>query len=336
MDVISDFQLERSLAARNWDLTQLIEDLEKVKSNSLSFFEENSLYGLLCRYNLSHIASKLGWSIKAVRTELSRGLYIYLKDLLDLDKIAWCKVADWLEPVYGKQIVFPEKPTYRLEEKNRSSSLIALVLADRCQCKSLDLGISANKSDEMVTMEKYADMRLKAGNAIEAVEIYREVLEKNTSDLTLLNKIGDCLYELGFYNDVAEIGNFVLCHTQLDEVKSIAYNLLGSISRENAIQKYSNLQVDRAIYYFTQVKEISATDVLPAWSIVETLLHFRADNANYLQRAKLAVLDFFKIAEHPESTFPRDRERILQEAAAIFADLDEWWQDVYDRIASLN
>jgi tetratricopeptide (TPR) repeat protein len=329
--VISNFAFERNEANRNWQLTQLLQDLEAIKRSSLSMFEINCLYGLLCRYNLSNIADKLGWSVKSLRTELSRGLYIYIKEVLNRDTIVGNRIADWLEPIYGKPIELKDSPTYEIEEKYRSSSLIALVLNQHSPLEDLQ-----DRDNEVISLLNYADLRKASGNFLEAIKVYKEALEIDLSRIRILNKIASCLYKLGFHNDVWEICNFLLCHAQKDEVKRVTYNFLGLINRNGAYQQYNNLQIHHAVYYFTKAKELSDTDVVPAWNIVEILFRFRNHNSNYLSRAELAVPDLFRIAEHPESNFNRYQQRILLEAEQVFTDLGEWWKMVYSRLERLK
>jgi tetratricopeptide (TPR) repeat protein len=334
--MISNFTIERNEANRTWQLTQLLEDLQAIKGGSLSMFESNCLYGLLCRYNLSNIADKLGWSVNSLRTELSRGLYIYIKELLNRDTIVWNRIADWLEPIYGKAIEFKESPTYEIEDKYRSSSLIALVLNQQLADRHFPLENSQDEDNEVSSLLGYGNLRLKSGDFLEAIKAYKEALERDLSQVRILNKIASCLYKLGFHDDVCEICNFLLCHTQKDEIKRVTYNFLGLINRDGASQQYNNLQIDCAVYYFTKARELSGSDVVPAWNIVEILLQFRNHNYNYLQRAKLAVSDLFRIAEHPESNFHCYQKQILLEAEQLFTDLDEWWKTVYSQLERLK
>jgi hypothetical protein len=332
-----NFDSERIQLERSWELTRLIADLERIKASTLSSFEAKCLYGFLCRYNLALIASKLGWSLNALRTELSRGLYAYIKDLLGRDRIIWSKISDWLAPEYAKQIAISQPSSTaseQLPDKYRASQIVALVLAKQA-ASDRSHSHSATQESEIIALKDYGDLRLRSGNPIEAIKIYVEVMERDLSFLGLLNKIAACFYKLELYNDVGEVCNFLLCHTRKDNVKLVSYNFLGLISRQSALRGYNDLHVDRAIYYFTQAKELSKLDILPAWNIIEILLNFSGERHYYLQRATLLLPGFIELAANPKSNFLRYQDKILAEAKIVFPQ-NEWWQNIYERLDRLG
>jgi hypothetical protein len=336
--MVGNFDSERIQLERTWELTRLIADLERIKASNLSSFEAKCLYGFLCRYNLSLIASKLGWSLNALRTELSRGLYAYIKDLLCRDRIIWSRISDWLAPQYAKHIAILQPSvaaSEQLPDKYRASQIVALVLAKQAAASGRARVHSTAEDSEIIALKDYGDLRLRSGKPIEAIKIYLEVMERDLSFLGLLNKIAACFYKLELYNDVGEVCNFLLCHTRTDNVKLVSYNFLGLISRQSALRDYNDLHVDRAIYYFTQARELSKFDVLPAWNIIEILLNFVSERHYYLQRATLLMPEFIELAANPESNFIKYQNKISAEAKIVFPQ-NEWWQNIYVRLERLG
>jgi hypothetical protein len=113
--------------------------------------------------------------LNALRTELSRGLYAYLKDLLDCSRIIWSKIPDWLAPEYAKQQVeIPiDRGGERLPDKYRANEIIALILTQQTAQRDRRRSLSAAAS-EIMALKDYGDLRLKSGRPIEAIKIYTD------------------------------------------------------------------------------------------------------------------------------------------------------------------
>lgn len=331
--MLNDFKYEHDESSEKWDLINLIQDLETIKGKSLSIFEKNCLYCFLCRYNIKYIASKLGWSIKSVRTELSRGIYIYIKILLDRDRINCNDIANCLESKYGKQLLIKSKffsDEYLLStcDDYRSKSIIALAL-EKIENHDFNLYDLEREDEETEILLKYADARAKLNEFDKAIIVYKEALEKYSSNLSVLTQIASCLYSLGFYRDSCDICNFVLCYEKENKIKLAAYNLLGVIYREWALFQNNDLYLCNAVYYFTKARDLSEFDVLPIWQIIEILLRFKRNDLNYLSKVKIAISDLLRIIEHPQSNFYFHQEHIFKETREVLANIEEWSNEKY-------
>ena len=89
-----------SEAAERWNLTQLYEDLRKVRGKRIQDGVQPFLKGVLCRCSPAEIAERLGYSNRTVSVALSRGVYPYVKDLCKVpenQKISWIDIPKLLE-----------------------------------------------------------------------------------------------------------------------------------------------------------------------------------------------------------------------------------------------
>jgi|GEM_PF-2495565 len=89
-----------SEAAALWNLTQLYEDLRKVRGKKIQDGVQPFLKGVLCRCSPAEIAEQLGYSNRTVSVALSRGVYPYVKDLCQVpedQKISWNDIPKLLE-----------------------------------------------------------------------------------------------------------------------------------------------------------------------------------------------------------------------------------------------
>jgi tetratricopeptide (TPR) repeat protein len=269
----SDFAIERQEAERNWKLSQLLQDLQTIKTSALSTVEEYCLYSLLCRYNLGSITLKLGWtSVNALRTELSNGLYTYIKHLLHRDTIRGARIADWLEPEYGKR---------------------QLLL----------------NYDVINALISHGESRMKTGNYQEAISAFRVVLDMDQSCLDVFNKIAECFYQMGAHDDALEICSFLLYHTSKKESISNAFRLVELIYQENKLQYYSNAHAQRVMCFFHQAQELSAQHSLPAWNVLEPLLCMGTTDA---QKALPRASDLLRIPGYPVSKHHHSEDDLVK------------------------
>jgi hypothetical protein len=106
-------------AAYNWDLEKLYKVLGDVKRQvaprsrkGLTDTEKLYLRGLLCGYSPAEMALKLTQSPKGVEVYMSKTLYQYLKNLVDLPSNepvgSWRNVQTWLEEAGYKTRSFAE------------------------------------------------------------------------------------------------------------------------------------------------------------------------------------------------------------------------------------
>ncbi|MBD2438050.1 hypothetical protein [Nostoc sp. FACHB-110] len=330
---------ELSEAANNWYLDKLYEDLASCKKSPLSDFETKSLCALLCRRNISYIALRLRWSVGAVRTELCRGLYQYLKLLTSEDRIVWNQVADLLELQYRK-----EKKVFTNQENNWLSNIEAdlrathiVNLIEQEMLKQIDKDNYQEIPVNINVIIDYGDYKYKAKDYRAAIQSYKEAVLLDTSCLGVLNKIALCYYQIKLIEDCQIMCTFVLSNSIKDEVKVDSYNLMGLIFQEMAEREYKELYVQSAIYFFKQASTSARfLNVIPAWNIVDLLLTFSKNQPAYISRAKLAFYEFKQIAAQSESNFHKYRDNLLKEAVSVLDDdLDEWWRNQLDDLLAI-
>ncbi len=99
-------------ACELWNLESLYTDLAMVKGEELTETEKLHLRGLLCGYNSSTLAEKLFKSSKGLRSEISKSVNQYVKDLVNqkrrklLKKLKSGEILKWLEELgYRKSTV---------------------------------------------------------------------------------------------------------------------------------------------------------------------------------------------------------------------------------------
>jgi tetratricopeptide (TPR) repeat protein len=330
MDTLSHLP-EWAEVASNWDLDRLLYDLGNIKTRELSQFEQKCLCALLCRRDIQYIASQINWTVAAVRTELSRGLYQYLKVLTGRTHIIGKQIADWLELKYKKPKSYSENlPLDEIERKYRAASIVAFIEKQMLEGNS-SADKSADVSADVEVIIKYGDLQVKEENYRLAIPCYIKALTKDAWCMGVLNKIALCYDAMQLYEDVEFLCTFALRHALSDEVKAKAYNLKGGALHERALRSSCDLHIQNAILCYKSAINLSTElDVIPAWNIIDLLLAFSQRNSIYINSTKLEFKELKKIALNCKSNFPKMREKILKDADRAInlleADEQEWWR----------
>jgi tetratricopeptide (TPR) repeat protein len=338
--MITDDNLEqhRNHLLKDWDLGRLTADLEKFKNSPLSPIETQCLYGLLSRYSIGTIAARLNWEISSVRTALSRGLYIYLKALLNLSNIRGSRVADWLEPIYGKQFAddgsrssLGDRATVSLDEKYRARAIVATITSSRKKgYLQNDRSSGEIERQELQTLLSYARLRIASDDFPEALKIYIEVLDRYPLELHILSDIAKCLYELGWLEDAYEIANFSLCHGRKNHICARTHYLLGIIHRDWAYRENSYRYVRDAVYYLTRSHDLGL-GISPVLEAIELLFDFGKERPNYLDRVELAVLEIVENIDRNSSDISSYTDIIYRTKDRLIA-CDPVWHNLFDRL----
>lgn len=98
-------------AADSWDLERLYADLATVKGEELTETEQLHLRGLLCGYNSSTLAEKLYKSPGGLRSDISKYVNYYVKELVHqkqrklVKRLKSGEVLKWLEDLGYKKSV---------------------------------------------------------------------------------------------------------------------------------------------------------------------------------------------------------------------------------------
>jgi tetratricopeptide (TPR) repeat protein len=323
------------LSHNGWDLVRLRHDLEKIKGKPLTPIQVNCLYGLLYRYNIPKIADKLGWQVAAVRTELCRNLYVYIKDLLKRDRLSWDKVADLLEPVYYRKSTvdrccLPENlVATTIPDKYRAQAIIEkLLVAKKNSYRRLDTG-------GLELILNSLKSQLKKRNYSDALTTCNYILNVDPTRLELLNDIVTCFYHLGLPEDARSTAKLLLSLSDGERyVNANTYYLLGLIHYEWAQQNYNCQHVQDAVYYFALAKDRSRLDIRPAWQMVKTLLSFRDRNSCYLLQAELVAKELNYIIDDPASNIREKALSIIDDVTNLLAGLEGYWQEIFQRISA--
>jgi hypothetical protein len=329
----------KDLSHNGWDLVRLLKDLEEIKGKPLTPVQVNCLYGLLCRYNIPKIAAKLGWQVAAVRTELCRNLYVYIKYLLKCDRLSWDKVADLLEPVYYRKSTvdrccLPENPAATtIRDEYRAQAIIKkLLVAKKNYGGRLDAGDLERKMSYLLNRLK---SQLKNRDYSGILTTYNCILNIDPTKLELLNDVVTCFYHLGLPEDVRSIAKLLLSLPGGERyVNANTYYILGLIHYEWARQDYNCQHVQNAVYYFALAKDRSSLDIRPVWQMVKTLLSFRDRNSCYLLQAELVAKELAYIIDNPASNIREKAFFIIDDVTNILANLEGYWQDIFQQISA--
>jgi tetratricopeptide (TPR) repeat protein len=345
----------------HWDLDSLYADLTSIKTLELTDWEKNCLRGLLCGIHPETIASKMFWTISALKTELSRRLYPYISILVDEKIMAWHKVPKLLEKAGYK---YPEirslsKELFNLEflsNPNSSfksigaSTIIELLEKKNMANSAIEPDRSRELSDRELDRIVEGDCYLKAEDFIEAIDCYRNALTIDPLNFSVLIKVAKCYERLEFYRDALFICDFALDRIERDENKShlqktynksIVYYFIAGLFHKLAVNKYCDNYVQIAFETYQKYLYLRPQNIMALWNIVDLFISVMRHSAiapelknDYMDRAKKALSDFKGNARQLDFNFKPYRDPILEKAENTFQGLDYWWQEQLHELRS--
>ena len=330
-------------ADRTWDLVRLYRDLSLAKGRKLTELQKAKLRGALCSVGLKDVAQRLHRELKGLRTDLSKGLYRFIQELLwrhgiEHDgKVYWQQIPRLLSQAgYSRQSMAPTQEMLDAisarpvsEGSIRASAIIEAIEVQQFRNK-LD---GTNHQFPLTVahkLEEDGDQAAKKQDFETAIHCYRIPAEQDLSYAPFLVKIAMCFDKLHWYSDSVEISlEFLPLLTARDQVSQLN-GVLGSAFHDLAIYTQDELILWQALsYYKKALHRNEGHNVLGLWNSFDLLGEFsllkKTESDKYLRKAKLAFCDFKDIAHHPKSNFKQYRQNILADAQRICLKIDDAW-----------
>lgn len=314
-------------AQKCWKLSELYKDLGAIKGGTndrkLTDLEKQCLRGLLCFKSPQEISSSIGWKLKALRVELTRTIYQYVKILTDRvdTKIHWYDVPKWLEKE-GYKLEHPAIDENLLDSISKGNTytdvgtIIALVENNFLH------GTTPNSagmlsSSALGKMLEVGDELSMGGNYESAIELYMTLLKQMPSQPAgILLKIAQIYNYNECYSDSARLTYFSLQYAESAETRGKLYHLLAIAFDELCRKRPNPGLLTQALHAYGEAIFFSKRlNAVILWNkcdlILDLIVRHPECYSRYNQAAQLAWNQFKYATGREGSNFRLYRDKLV-------------------------